>query len=190
VSGPSCTVANHTLLLVIVASPVPPHATTSVPDDTFPASRPSTRFQPLITRLQSQPEHRGVPCHRERLRRRGVPIPSRVLVLSQWRLVGVRTPPVPLTITLLPAIVASPVPPCATTNVPVDTFPASVSASPPAPKNEAAVTDRDTVVLPVTDNACVGAAFPYPEPCVALSQWRLVGVRTPPYRCQPTLCCS
>jgi hypothetical protein len=68
----------------------------------------------------------------------------------------------------------------ATTNVPVDTFPASVSGHRLPPRTRRSHRSRHTVVLPVTANACVGAAFPYPEPRVALSQWRLVGVRTLP----------
>jgi hypothetical protein len=43
------------------------------------------------------------------------------------------------------------------------------------------------MALPVTDSASVGVAFPILSRVLTLSQWRLVGVRIAPYRCQPTL---
>jgi hypothetical protein len=131
------------------------------PEDALPAPR---------TRLQSRIRHRGVPRHRQRLRRRGVPDPKPCVGVVPVEVGGCQDPSVPLpTNTLLLAIVASPVPPRATTNVPGDTFPASGGHCAPAPL-KAAVTDPDTVVFPVTANACVGAAFPIPSR-VVLSQW-------------------
>jgi hypothetical protein len=103
-------------------------------------------------------------------------IPSRVLVLSQWRLVS--GPPVPLpTITLLLVIVASPVPPADHKRADYVPRVQAVNAL-PAPETRLQSRIQNTVAFPVTDSACVGGV-PDPKPCVGVVPVEVGGCQDP-----------